>query len=91
MHTLKALCLRALLVLMLATTSLAAAPVRQTSEIQFDDTDPCSGTIHTVTIDFEDLIHEMNGRTVDTSHTTVSTSPKGIRTTGTKFLLSTIA
>jgi len=77
MHKLRLLTLNALVVQVLVVASFAAGPVRETHEIQFQDTDPCSGTVHTVTIDFQDLIRNIDGRTVDTSHTTVSTSPTG--------------
>ena len=77
MHIPKMLTINAVLVHALVVSAFAAGPVRETHEIQFEDTDPCTGTVHTVTIDFQDLIREIDGRTVDTSHTTVSTSPTG--------------
>ena len=78
----------AALVLGPVMTSLAGPPVRETHEIQFDDIDPCSGTVHTVTILFQDLIRDINGRTVDTSHTTVSTSPTGYIGHGDQILVA---
>jgi len=77
MHRLKTLIVNAVLIQALVISAFAAAPVRETHQIQFDDIDPCTGTVHTVTIDFQDLIRETNGRTVDTSHLTASTSPTG--------------
>lgn len=46
-------------------------------EFVFDDVNPCTGGIHTVTIAGTTFVHSHDGRTVARSERTITTSPTG--------------
>jgi hypothetical protein len=52
----------------------ASAPVTIPFEFVFDDLNPCSGEIHTVTIRGTERVHEHKGKTVTHGQRTITTS-----------------
>jgi hypothetical protein len=52
----------------------ASAPVTIPFEFVFDDLNPCSGEIHTVTIRGTERVHEHKGKTVAHGERTITTS-----------------
>ena len=63
--------------LALVAPAAADSPTAVTWEFVFDDVNPCTGGVHTVTIAGATLVHEHDGRTVAHSERTITTSPTG--------------
>jgi hypothetical protein len=63
--------------LALAVPASADPPAEIPFEFTFDDVNPCSGLVHTVTIAGTTLLHEHDGRVVAQSERTITTSPTG--------------
>lgn len=63
--------------LVLATPTSADEPTAFPFEVVFDDVNPCTGKVHTVTIAGTSFVHSHDGRTVVHSVRTISTSPTG--------------
>lgn len=63
--------------LAVAVPAAADPPTAFPFEFVFDDVNPCTGDIHTVTIAGTTLVHEHDGRIVATSERTITTSPTG--------------
>jgi hypothetical protein len=63
----------------LASAGPAAAdqPTGIPFEFVFDDVNPCTGDMHTITIAGTTLVHEHDGRIVAQSERTITTSPTG--------------
>jgi predicted RNA-binding protein with TRAM domain len=58
--------------------SAAADPATEIPfEFTFDDVNPCTGDIHTVTIEGTTSVHEHDGRMIAYSDRTITTSPTG--------------
>jgi hypothetical protein len=78
-----------LTVVALAFASPAAAdpPAAIPFEFVFDDVNPCTGGIHTVTIAGTTSVHDHDGRTVAHSERTITTSPTGFVGHGTDTLV----
>jgi hypothetical protein len=74
-----------LMVLALAFVAPAAAdaPTEITFEVVFDDVNPCTGDVHTVTIAGTTTVHDHDGRIVAYSKRTITTSPTGFVGRGT--------
>jgi hypothetical protein len=60
-----------------ALPAAADPPTEIPFEFVFDDVNPCTGDIHTVTIAGTTSLHEHDGRTVNHSERTITTSPTG--------------
>ena len=60
-----------------AASAAADAPTEIPFEFVFDDVNPCTGDIHTVTIAGTTSIHNHDGRIVAYSERTITTSPTG--------------
>jgi hypothetical protein len=60
-----------------AVPAAANAPTEIPFEFVFDDVNPCTGDIHTVTIAGTTSLHEHDGRVVAYSERTITTSPTG--------------
>jgi hypothetical protein len=60
-----------------AVPAAADAPTEIPFEFVFDDVNPCTGDIHTVTIAGTTSVHEHDGRIVAVSERTIMTSPTG--------------
>jgi hypothetical protein len=60
-----------------AVPAAANAPTEIPFEFVFDDLNPCTGDIHTVTIAGTTSLHEHDGRVVAYSERTITTSPTG--------------
>jgi hypothetical protein len=60
-----------------AVPASADAPAEIPFEFVFDDVNPCTGDIHTVTIAGTTSVHDHDGRIVGVSERTISTSPTG--------------
>jgi hypothetical protein len=74
------LCLTTLAALGAIVAALPAAadpPTEIPFEFVFDDVNPCTGDIHTVTIAGTTSLHEHDGRIVSQSERTITTSPTG--------------
>jgi hypothetical protein len=74
------LCLTILAALGAIVAALPAAanpPAAFPFEFVFDDVNPCSGDIHTVTIAGTTFVHDHDGRIVAVSERTITTSPTG--------------
>ena len=69
--------LAALLPLAFAAPTAADEPAAVPFQIVFDDVNPCSGDVHTVTISGTSFVHSHDGRTVVHSERTITTSPTG--------------
>jgi hypothetical protein len=69
--------LAVLLALAWAAPAAADEPTAVPFEIVFDDVNPCSGDVHTVTISGTSYVHSHDGRTVVHSERTITTSPTG--------------
>jgi hypothetical protein len=69
--------LAALLPLAFTAPTAADEPTAVPFEIVFDDVNPCSGDVHTVTISGTSFVHSHDGRTVVHSERTITTSPTG--------------
>ena len=65
------------LALVSAVPAAADPPTAQPFAFVFDDVNPGTGDIHTVTIAGTTLVHEHDGRIVATSERTITTSPTG--------------
>jgi hypothetical protein len=64
-------------VLAFAAPAAANPPTAFPFEFVFDDVNPCTGDIHTVTIAGTTYVHEHDGRIVAQSERTITTSPTG--------------
>jgi hypothetical protein len=60
-----------------AAPAAANPPTAFPFEFVFDDVNPCTGDIHTVTIAGTTYVHEHDGRIVAQSERTITTSPTG--------------
>ena len=60
-----------------AVPASADAPTEIPFEFVFDDVNPCSGDMHTVTIAGTTYVHDHDGRIVAHSERTITTSPTG--------------
>jgi hypothetical protein len=60
-----------------AVPAWADAPNEIPFEFVFDDVNPCTGDVHTVTIAGTTAVHDHDGRTVASSQRTITTSPTG--------------
>lgn len=63
--------------LVFAVPAVADPPTGMPFEFVFDDVNPCTGDIHTVTIAGTAQVHDHDGRVVATSERTITTSPTG--------------
>jgi hypothetical protein len=63
--------------LMVAGPATADPPTTLPFEFTFDDVNPCTGLIHTVTIAGTTFVHDHDGREVAHSERTITTSPTG--------------
>jgi hypothetical protein len=63
--------------LVFAVPAAADPPRAFPFEFVFDDVNPCTGDIHTVTIAGTTLVHDHDGRIVAHSQRTITTSPTG--------------
>ena len=66
-----------------AVPAAADAPTEIPFEFVFDDVNPCTGDVHTVTIAGTTTVHEHDGRIVAHSERTITTSPTGFVGRGT--------
>jgi hypothetical protein len=66
-----------------AVPAAADAPTEIPFEFVFDDVNPCTGAIHTVTIAGTTYVHDHDGRIVAHSERTITTSPTGFVGRGT--------
>ena len=66
-----------------AVPAAAEAPSEIPFEFVFDDVNPCTGDIHTVTIAGTTSVHNHDGRIVAYSKRTITTSPTGFVGRGT--------
>jgi hypothetical protein len=73
--------------LTLAVPAAADAPSEIPFEVVFDDVNPCTGDMHTVTISGTTSIHNHDGRIVAYSERTITTSPTGFVGHGTDTYL----
>jgi hypothetical protein len=64
-------------VLAFAVPAAADPPTEIPFEFVFDDVNPCTGGIHTVTIAGTTSVHDHDGRVVAHSQRTIATSPTG--------------
>lgn len=62
-------------VLVFTVPAAADPPTPFPFEFVFDDVNPCTGLMHTVTIAGTTLVHNHNGRIVAVSQRTITTSP----------------
>lgn len=69
--------------LVFAVPAAADPPTGVPFEFVFDDVNPCTGDIHTVTIAGTTRVHDHDGRVVATSERTITTSPSGFVGRGT--------
>ena len=60
-----------------ALPAAADPPTAVPFEFVFDDVNPCTGDIHTVTIAGTTSVHDHDGRIVANSRRTITTSPTG--------------
>jgi hypothetical protein len=60
-----------------AVPAAADPPTAFPFEFVFEDVNPCTGDIHTVTIAGTDFVHDHDGRIVAHSERTITTSPTG--------------
>ena len=60
-----------------AVPAAADPPTAVPFEFVFDDVNPCTGDIHTVTIAGTSFVHDHDGRIVAHSERTITTSPTG--------------
>src|SRR6266498_3960046 len=67
----------AVVALAFAVPAAADAPAAIPFEFVFDDVNPCTGDIHTVTIAGTTFVHDHDGRIVAYSERTITTSPTG--------------
>jgi hypothetical protein len=65
------------LALVLAVPAAADPPTEISWSFTFDDVNPCTGDIHTVTIDGTTFVHDHDGRAVEQTERTITTSPTG--------------
>jgi hypothetical protein len=63
--------------LVVAVPAAADPPTAFPFEFVFDDVNPCTGLIHTVTIAGTTFVHDHDGRIVAHSERTITTSPTG--------------
>jgi hypothetical protein len=63
--------------LVFAVPAAADQPTAFPFEFVFDDVNPCTGDIHTVTIAGTTFVHDHDGRIVAHSERTITTSPTG--------------
>ena len=66
-----------------AAPAAADAPTEIPFEFVFDDVNPCTGDVHTVTITGTTTVHDHDGRIVAHSERTITTSPTGLVGRGT--------
>ena len=69
--------------LALAVPAAADPPTEIPFEFVFDDVNPCTGDMHTVTIAGTTSVHNHDGRIVAHSERTITTSPTGFAGRGT--------
>lgn len=74
--------------LVVAVPAAADRPTASPFEFMFDDVNPCTGAIHTVTIAGTAYVHDHDGRTVAVSQRTITTSPTGFVGHGTDTSVS---
>ena len=67
----------AVVALALAVPAAADQPTEIPFEFVFDDVNPCTGDMHTVTIAATTSVHDHDGRIVAYSERTITTSPTG--------------
>jgi hypothetical protein len=72
-----------LVALAFAVPASADAPTEIPFEFMFDDVNPCTGDVHTVTIAGTTTVHDHDGRIVAYSKRTITTSPTGFVGRGT--------
>ncbi len=72
-----------LLPLVVSTSAPADEPTAIPFEVVFDDVNPCTGKVHTLTIAGTAFVHSEDGRTIVRSERTISTSPTGFTGHGT--------
>jgi hypothetical protein len=77
MKWLFALLLGGVAALAFAIPAAADPPTAIPFEFVFDDVNPCTGDIHTVTISGTTYVHEHDGRIIAQSERTITTSPTG--------------
>jgi hypothetical protein len=63
--------------LVFAVPAAADPPTAFPFEFVFDDVNPCTGDLHTVTIAGTTSVHDHDGRIVAVSERTITTSPTG--------------
>ena len=66
-----------------AVPAAAEPPTAFPFEFVFDDVNPCTGGVHTVTIAGATRVHDHDGHVVATSERTITTSPTGFVGRGT--------
>lgn len=66
-----------------AVPAAADPPTAFPFEFTFDDVNPCTGDIHTVTIAGTTFVHDHDGRIVANSERTITTNPTGFVGRGT--------
>ena len=66
-----------LVALVVAVPAAADSPTALPFEFVFDDVNPCTGDMHTVTIAGTTSVHDHAGRIVAVSERTITTSPTG--------------
>ena len=66
-----------LVALVVAVPAAADPPTAVPFEFVFDDVNPCTGDMHTVTIAGTTSVHDHDGRIVAVRERTISTSPTG--------------
>ena len=71
-----------------AVPAAADPPTAFPFEFVFDDVNPCTGEIHTVTIAGTTFVHDHDGRIVAHSERTITTSPTGFVGHGTDSSVS---
>ena len=67
----------ALVAVVFAAPATADAPTAIPFEYVFDDLNPCTGEMHTVTISGTTYVHDHDGRAVAYSQRTITMSPSG--------------
>jgi hypothetical protein len=86
--------MRRLLLVLLTLAALAVAPPAAADppttmpfKVTFDDVNPCTGLVHTVTIAGTEFVHSHDGRVVVHSQRTITTDPTGFVGHGTDDFL----
>jgi hypothetical protein len=76
-RVLSSTCAMGLMFLAFTFVAVADAPVPAPFQFVFDDVNPCTRNIHTVTITGTSFVHHHDSRIVGVSHRTITTSPTG--------------